>query len=196
VLPVPTLDYLAQFTGRDASTYSAFAEQALEQATLMFSTVTKLTDLPADPDQQQLAINGILQMAERLYLEQPYAAIKASPFNSEEIGSYSYNKGYNSSVSLKGAVAGELTGLFWWDLAVEELSQVSRSLVGGGSIGVFQHEVRREAPTGRPMVIGPADVALPDFGQLGGFDYLEPPDPGVIVVDPDTEDPANPSLGG
>jgi hypothetical protein len=155
VLPVPTLDYLAQFTGRSLASYSAYAEQALAQAALMFSTVTKLTDLPEDPDQQQLAINGILQMADRLYLEQPYATAKATPYTSESIGSYSYSKGYSATTAK--AAKGELTGLFWWDLAVEELSQVQRSLVTSGSVGVFDHDIRRQASDGRRVVIGPAE---------------------------------------
>jgi hypothetical protein len=163
MLPVPTVDYLAQFTGRDVATYTAYADQALIQATLMFSTVTQLEDLPADPDKAALAINGILQMADRIYLEQPYAAIQATPFNAETIGSYSYSKGYNSLLVRSHAQQNsELTGLFWWDLAVEELSQVDRSLVTSGSVSAMEGEDIYRVPDGGLRVLSPGDIEVGD----------------------------------
>jgi hypothetical protein len=183
MLPVPTLDYLAQFSGRGVDTYTPYAEQALAQATLMFSTVTKLEEFPTDPDLMQLAINGILQMADRLYLEQPWATAKANPYNSETIGSYSYSKGVTSISMTAGRAAlhGDLTGLFWWDLAVEELSQVERSVITSGSVRVFDHDLRRLAMTGQPVLIGPADV--PGYVEIlppGNDVELVPVDEGVV----------------
>lgn len=134
MLPVPAVSALAQFTGRDEATFGPFAAQALAQATLMFGVVTKLTALPADADMAQLATNAILEMADRIFLEQPYAATSATPFQSETIGSYSYSKG---SDFLTRAGSGQKVGLLWWDLALDELTPASAALTDGGSINVF-----------------------------------------------------------
>lgn len=159
MLPVPTVAYLASFTGRDVSSYSPYADQALIQSTLMFGILTKLDALPEDPDQQQLALNAIMQMADRIYLEQPYAEDLAAPFNSESVGSYSYEKSMSFSLMsrLKTAGAGTDTGLFWWDLAIEELQQVDRSLVGSGSVHALErHDIHWEH--GERVLLGPADI--------------------------------------
>jgi hypothetical protein len=154
MLSVPTVADLAQFTGRAEDTFNTFAIQALAQATLMFTTVTQLDEYPTEADKLQLAVNGILQMTDRFYLEQPYQLVKASPFNSETIGSYTYSKGY-TELTIK-ASRGELTGLFWWDLAVEELSLRSRSLVTSGSLATLDHDITT-CPDGTQVIVGPAD---------------------------------------
>lgn len=130
MLPVPTVAALAAFTGRGENTFGPFAGQALAQATLLFSINTTLTDLPGAADQAQLATNAILEMADRLYLEQPYAVDKARPFVSESTLDYSYSKG---SVAAK-ARDGQPTGLLWWDLAVQELTTAGRLITASGSI--------------------------------------------------------------
>lgn len=175
MLPVPTLDYLALFTGREASSYSPFAEQALTQATLMFATVTKLQDWPDDADLTQVGVNGILQMADRLYLEQPFAPSKASPFSSETIGSYSYSK-QAPTLTQSRALNGELTGLFWWDLAVRELSQEPSTLVESGSIAVIDRGISHLAATGEPVIVGPADLVLPELLPPGNAVEVVPAD--------------------
>lgn len=86
--PVPTLSQLSTFSGRSESTYLAFNAQALAQATLLFSLQTEMTVPPEDTDLASLALNAILQMADSLYLAQPYVPLKAKPFQSETIGSY------------------------------------------------------------------------------------------------------------
>lgn len=131
MLAVPTVAELVTFTGRPEATFGTFVAQALAQATLMFSIVTKLTDYPADPDLVQLAVNAILEMADRLLLEQPYAAIKSGPFQTETIGSYSYSRMTATATKIQ---SGGKSGLFWWDLAVDELSVAGASLVSSFSI--------------------------------------------------------------
>lgn len=133
MLPVPSVAELAEFTGRPVATFGAFTASALAQATLMFSVVTKLKAFPEDPDQLQLALYAILEMADRLLLEQPYQSIKAGPFQSETIGSYTYSK---SSTITRTVEQGLKTGLFWWDIAVDELSLPGSSLGAHGSIAV------------------------------------------------------------
>lgn len=133
MLPVPTRAELAVFTGRLFNTFPVYADQALAQATLMLSIVTKLTAYPDDPDLTQLAKYAILEMADRLILEQPYQSIKSGPFQTETIGSYSYSKVTPTS---RNASQGIKTGLFWWDLAIDELSVPGSSDIGHGSIAV------------------------------------------------------------
>lgn len=134
MLTVPTTDELATFTGRPVGSFTGFATQALLQATLMFTVLTKLTDYPDDPDMAQLAKNAIMEMADRLQLEQPFQSIAAGPFQSETIGSYSYSR--ITATSTK-ASQGLKTGLFWWDLAISELSIASQNVAEHGSIHVL-----------------------------------------------------------
>jgi hypothetical protein len=136
MLSAPTVDDLATFTGRDSDTYSGFATQALAQATLLFTVITKLASYPSDPDQAQLARNAIMQAADLIYLEQPFAQARATPYSSETIGSYSYTK--TAKALLKNAHNDQPTGLMWWDLAFEELAGRDRSLVASGSVSAFE----------------------------------------------------------
>lgn len=154
MLPAPTVDELADFKGRD--NYGPYADQALAQATLLFSIVTKLNAYPSDPAQAQLARFAIMEMADRFYLSQPHAEIYASPFQSETIGSYSYSKVLNQARN------NEATGVVWWDLAIDELSLVERSTVGSGAITVFENDDRYTNDAGRHALINPADLHAHD----------------------------------
>lgn len=133
MLTPPTLAELAVFSGRPVQTFSAFASEALAQATLMLKIVTKLTDYPDDPDLRQLALNAIMEMADRLLLEQPFAEIISRPFQSETLGSYTYSR---STATASKVQAGLSTGLFWWELAIDELTVAGASLLAHGSIRV------------------------------------------------------------
>ncbi len=134
MLPVPSVNDLSNFTGRPVGSYPAFAGSALAQATLLFQTLTKLSAYPDDADQKQLAVNAIVEMADRIVLEQPYATVKSSPFQSESIGSYSYSK---ATATSKTAQQGSRTGLFWWDLAIDELTVPGGTVLAHGSVAVI-----------------------------------------------------------
>ncbi len=156
--PVPSIADLAAFSGRDAATYGMFAQSALAQAALMFQFATGLTSAPADPDKAQLAMYAILEMADHIVLEQPYAAAAASPFQSETIGSYTYSKG--ADFRLK-ASSGQKLGLLWWDLAIAELATADSSAGGitaSGSLRGFD-EVQQAFELGR--IAGPAEQTEP-----------------------------------
>lgn len=115
-LDPPTTTELAEFTGVGEDDLGDYADRALADAVLLFRLATGLSDWPAEEVAAALARNGVLSMAEALYLSQPYRATLAKPFASESIGSYSYSK-------LSSAVAGKLpTGIGWFDLAVGQLS--------------------------------------------------------------------------
>ncbi len=155
MLSAPTTEDLATFTGRAESTFTPFADQALLQATVLFGATTNLAEYPEDPQLRQVAEFAILEMANRLYLEQPFAVSKASPFASETIGSYSYSKGSTFSTQTKGS-SRTPTGLYWWDLAVELLTAAGEGEVISGSVGGFEHDLGVNAE-GRRGIVGPAD---------------------------------------
>jgi hypothetical protein len=160
MLPVPTIDELADFTGRPVPSFSAYAATALAQATLMFSVATDLQQWPDDPDLAMVALYAVLELANKLVLEQPYQAIKASPFQSESIGSYNYSR----SVSLArataiGAAASEDigAGLFWWVTAMDLFRQADVLLTASGSISVYEDGLV-EGPDGQLRIENPVHL--------------------------------------
>ncbi len=163
MLTAPTLAELAAATGRPAESYTAYATTTLLQATLLFAAHTRLTDWPADPQLAQLARMAVLELADRLYLEQPYQAAKASPYQSESIGSYSYSKGSSSSSAAAGRTASSLpAGLLWWDLALDGLSADAASGIASGSIDVADDDLVRN-DQGTLSIAGPADSIDPPY---------------------------------
>ncbi len=155
MLPVPTVSFLAQFTGRDIATFTAYADEALLQATLLFSIVTQRTEFPDDEDLESLGVRAILEMADRIYLEQPYAGDRATPFASETIGSYSYAKYASAAARARDGIP---TGLLWWDIAVDELSLAERSIVASGSVSNFERADVWTDTSGTRYVVGPGDA--------------------------------------
>jgi hypothetical protein len=175
MFPVPSLGALATWSGRPEASYTGYADSALLQATLMFTFVA---ELGADDwngltdDEQVLANNGIVSMADWIYLRQPYQQIIASPMESETVGSYTYSKPF--PVEARNVQAMELTlgnmatGIPMWDLAVQMLSRRQKTAgVFYGQVQVFEHirertdsvlYVRKEEGTGQTVLLGPADV--------------------------------------
>jgi hypothetical protein len=149
MLSAPSTADLADFTGTDVSEYSAFAGQALAQATLLFELASGLTEYPTDAAQYALAINGICEMADKIYSSQPYAQALNSPFQSESIGSYSYSK------AQKALSRGDLTGVAWFDLALQRLAV--RPLVEASASTLFE-----------TMPEWPADTNLESFDRPFG----------------------------
>lgn len=164
MLPVPTQINLETFTGRPAASFGGFADQALAQATLILSIVTKLDALPTDPDLAQLANNAIMELADRILLEQPYQAVKAGPFQSETVGSYSYSR---ITPTLSKVQQGIKTGLLWWDLAIDELSVPGSSVLSHGGIDEIPDGLVRSQENGMWVFVNPAD----DQGN-GGQPYV------------------------
>ncbi len=162
MLPAPTIADLATFTGRPVGTFSAYAAQALSQAALLLSLLTHRTEAPEDPDLLALMNNAIMEMADRILLEQPYAAAKASPFSSETIGSYSYAKGSTAYIAKSGLP----TGLLFWDLAIDLLSTKDSSLVGSGGVAVFERTEVYSDGEGERFVPGPGELAQAEYGFI------------------------------
>ena len=163
MLPAPTQSDLETFTGRPAATFGTFADQALAQATLMLTLVTGLTALPDDPDLAQLAKNAIMELADRLLLEQPFQSIKAGPFQTETIGSYSYSRVTPTATKVQQGIK---TGLLWWDLAVDLLSQPGSTVIANGSIDEIPDGLVRNEVTGLWNIKNPADE------DNGGMPYV------------------------
>lgn len=146
-LAPPTVAELAAFTGRPSNTFGAFAAEALDQATLLFTLATDLEYLPLDSNLAKLVKYGIMDMADKIYLSQPYAEATASPYQSETIGSYSYSK------SMQAVKKGDATGVMWFDLAVNKLAH-GKSIGATGSIQGMEFDGLGVAANGRAKIIG------------------------------------------
>lgn len=175
-IPVPSVEDLATFSGRPLVFFNPYAVQALTQATLYMSLATELTDLPTDPTQAQLMINGILDFALVTYLEQPYQAIKTNPFQSQTVGGVSYSKPvlYMRGTAQANALKGEETGITWFDMAIGFLAQrTQRGGVYGDALHVFDgctpdNLYFRILEDGTTQLLGPADL---DQGDQIFFDW-------------------------
>jgi hypothetical protein len=130
--PVPTLEQVAEFSGRAAVSYTAYINSAALQAAVLFTTLTErgASEYGAlSPDDQLLADLGVQAMADYIYLRFPYQQLLASPLQSEEIGSYSYSKPLQAQARNAQAieVSADKTGVDMFDLAVRMLSRRRRA---------------------------------------------------------------------
>jgi hypothetical protein len=167
--PIYTRQMLADFTGRPAASFPEpyVTSSAFPQATLLFKIGTCIAD-PAglSTDEQQMVDFAIMSMADAIHLAQPYQTILASPFSSESIGSYSYGK------AVKAVQQGLPTGITWFDIAVEQLSQCSEldGIPMTGGIEVFERTGGYFGPGhlgGNIQFLSPADV---EASRQFGFD--------------------------
>lgn len=148
MLVPPTVGELANFSGRSSSTFNNYADEALAQATLLFYLATDVEEYPSNPQLAKLAKNGILAMADKIYLSQPYQEAAASPFQSETIGSYSYSR-------LTSAVKkGDATGIMWFDLAVNKLKGGGAEVSDSGSIQGMEWDGIAVSSDGKAKIIG------------------------------------------
>ncbi len=164
--PKYTKDDLEDYSGRPSQSYSKYADTALSQALLLFKIGTCLAQFPDDPLKAEIAKNGILAMADSIFLSQRYQQAMASPFNSETIGSYSYSK------TASAVQRGDKTGIMWFDMAIEQLSEcsyLSDGIPTGGGIGMFEYDGLVTATSGPDSVrfLGPADL---DRSRGYGYD--------------------------
>lgn len=139
-MATPSVSDLATFTGRNVASFTSYASEALTQSALLLRLATGITEYPTDPDLAQLAKNGIMDMADKIYLSSPLKnkSAVASPFASETIGTYTYTI---KSVSTK-IKAGEDTGVLWFDLAVAQLKTGVRRGSASGHVVIFENDGR------------------------------------------------------
>lgn len=171
---------LANFTGRPAASFPTtfITMSAFPQATLLFKMATCLASPDAlSDDQKQMVDFAILSFADAIHLDAPYQAAKASPFNSESIGSYSYGKA--ATAVSKGAS----TGVFWFDRAVSELS-VCDALDGipmSTGIEIFEYDATTVpgAMRGNSRMLTQHDIAA---SRRFGYDPTTGSMPGVPVI--------------
>lgn len=164
-----TREMLANFTGRPQASFpdAYLTASAFPQATLLFKIGTCIADPSAlSTDEMQMVDFAILSMADAIHLAAPYQTILASPFSSESIGSYSYGK------AVKAVQQGLPTGITWFDLAIEQLSQCSDldGLPMSGGIEVFERTGGYFGPGhlgGNIQFLSPADV---EASRTFGFD--------------------------
>ena len=207
VYPVPQISDLSNFSGRPESSYTSFANNALIQSTIIWTTLTQITAsaMLGNPDDQALALWGICSYADYLYLRQPYQQVIASPMQNESIGSYSYSKPMAEMARNAQAleVQSEQTGVFLFDLSVRMLALRTRA--GGvfhGGVTVFERTsaghpegwdeqqghlaVRFDGAgmfldryDGRWVVRGPDEFNLVDWQMIDINAEIFPADPGV-----------------
>lgn len=158
MLPIPTVAELAAFKMKPVEFYTeAYALEAMTQASVLLSYRTGIYDMPGDEQQQTLIDYAIMDLGNLIYLEAPYDEIKAKPFSSESIGSYSYSK------SAQAAKNGDSTGSLWFDLAVDQLSALDGSFdVNSESISMFERDNLFIGTNGKRYVLGPEDIPMPD----------------------------------
>lgn len=147
-LASPTITDLAAFSGRDLNSFGDYAIEALTQATLLFYLATGLEEYPIDIQLAQLARYGILDMADKIYLSQPYREASASPYQSETIGTYSYSK------AVSAVKKGDATNVMWFDLAVNKLQSKDNSIAASGSIQGMEWDGIETTDSGRTKIIG------------------------------------------
>lgn len=192
---------LAAFSGRPEASYTAYANSALIQAAIIFTTITELNwgntaDFSSlNADDQLLCQYGIMAYADQLYLKQPYQQMMASPAMSETIGGYTYSK--PPPIQVRNVAAQELgvgsTGIELWDSAIQYLSKRTRANgVFFGQLECFERTnnsadrfagivLREDCRTGQRVILGPADfnqLDIPGFG-IGINAEAFPGDPGV-----------------
>lgn len=142
-IPLSTIDELVEFTGKPVTAYQVlgtFVDQAIAQATLLFSLATGCTALPTDPIQLQLAKYGILQMADKIFEDRLYAGANSGEFQSETIGSYSYNR-FAQKITTTTTPTRDSTGVPWFDLAVDQLAcWDTGNTISSAGIAIFEHD--------------------------------------------------------
>lgn len=191
--PVFTVTDLSAWSGRPESSYASYANSALAQSTLLLKLATCLTSWPTTQDQADLAKYAILSMADTLTLEQPYQGLLASPFQSENIGSYGYSKSSTASAGVRRStyeppplhsaiMSGQVTGIYWFDLAVSELSVcdafsgLSATGVTGGATSVFENDMLFfKDSNGNKHMISPKDIDPLDIPGADDFIVFDEP---------------------
>jgi hypothetical protein len=168
-LAPPTVADLAAFTGRTSNSFGQFADQALAQATLLFYIATDLDEYPTDVNLSMLVKNGILDMADKIYLSQPYQEASASPFQSETIGSYSYSK------AVASVKKGDNTGIMWFDLAVNKLKAAGSGIAAHGSIHGMEYDGLEFASDGSAKIAGAGKTVHPGLVYDWEIDTYYPP---------------------
>jgi hypothetical protein len=163
--PVFTKQDLADFSGRPVASYTGYTDRAIRQAVLLFKIGTCLANLaPKDTLEYEIAVEGILAMADQIFLAQRYQQQVASPFQSESLGSYSYSK------TAKSVSDGEKTGVEFFDIAIDQLSVCDETddIPSFGGVEVFEHDgMFARGEGGNLRFLSPKDL---DQSRSYGFD--------------------------
>jgi hypothetical protein len=163
--PVFTKQDLADFSGRPVASYTGHTDRAIRQAVLLFKIGTCLANLAEEGTlEREIAVEGILAMADHIVLAQRYQQQIASPFQSESLGSYSYSK------TAKAVTDGQSTGVDFFDIAIDQLSVCDETddIPSSGGIEVFERDgVFTQGEGGNLRLLSPADL---DQSRRFGFD--------------------------
>lgn len=162
---IPTADQLQQFSGEAISalyTDEAYSEFAIQMSADWLFLATGLAGWPISGFEQRLLTNAILQMAQALYLAQPFKNVLASPFASEKIGNYSYQKAAGAAAN------GMPIGLSWFDAAVQYFvgTNITEDSATRGmeDDNVWTTVGDAETEETHRQLLGPADLQPSPFG--------------------------------
>lgn len=161
-MPNVSITELEESSGRSEEEFSEFIEKAIQQATLLLRLAMCREDFPDDDIAEELLREAIIEMALSLHQSNKYFEANSSPYSSETIGSYSYQK------RAQQVQTGDSTGLTFFDLAVEKYSQchledASQGVSSGGYVSSMPVDI---LGTGNyKSAVFPSDVRYP--GVLG-----------------------------
>lgn len=126
-LSLPSTSVLYSFWGPDADTSdSDRATLFIELAADLLWMATNLEDNPTDTRLNTLVQYAICDMAIYLFVNRNDLDAVYSPFQSENIGSYSYSR------ALKAAVTGQATGVALFDKVVAYFLDLAMNADGNG----------------------------------------------------------------
>jgi len=128
-LPVVTTAQLATFTGQPEQMFGIYVNEALAQASFLVEMATGVHELdPSDAYGLRLYAYSVAEIAAHLYAEQQYWTVSINPFQSESIGSYTYNKSQMSSKVSNG----DYGDLMWLPLYADYLQSLDLDGAGSG----------------------------------------------------------------
>lgn len=138
MLTPPTLADLLTFSRWPSSEDERRDEDALRRATDLMEVASSVDEDPAPgTTESRILRDGVLAMAHAMIVRQPDEATIASPYSSEKIGSWSYQKAQND------VLRGLPTGIWAFDVAV---SFLRGDEVDHSSEAVFAEESFEPAP--------------------------------------------------
>lgn len=129
-LTPPDTGDLAEFMGVSERDLDARADMMLQQATDLMEMATGLEAYPAALV-GRVMLNGIKDMAWALLVGLENRAEQFSPFSSERIGSYSYQK------AAAAVIQGEATGVPLFDMAIASVVKAAGGVASVTSEHVF-----------------------------------------------------------
>lgn len=150
MLSLPATEDYAAFLDLSVAQLSSYHHEALTQGRDLMWLATQMVEDPTDADELRLLHRGIMSVAEAMEVSKGYRSLSLSPFTSETIGSYSYEK--LGSIVRRGVPI----GLMWFDLAVSYFyTETDIVNTGKALFEIDEALVEAETSDGRTALLGP-----------------------------------------